>query len=105
MAWLLLIIGGLCEVGWLIGLKNVNGVTRILPWIVTIGFMAASIGCLGLAIRTIPMGTAYAVWTGTSIASVTVVGIMFFHEPTDLIRLGSIVLIVLGIVGLRVQSS
>ena len=103
MAWFILILGGLCEVGWLIGLKHVNGPARILPWIVTVGFMIASLGCLGLAIRSIPMGTAYAVWTGTSIASVTIVGIIFFDEPTTLIRLGSITLIVMGIVGLRLQ--
>ncbi|MGC1861730.1 MAG: multidrug efflux SMR transporter [Methylocystis sp.] len=103
MAWFILILGGLCEVGWLIGLKHVNGSARILPWIVTVGFMIASLGCLGLAIRSIPMGTAYAVWTGTSIASVTIVGIIFFDEPTTLIRLGSITLIVMGIVGLRLQ--
>ena len=63
MAWFIFILGGLCEVGWLIGLKHVNGSARILPWIVTVGFMIASLGCLGLAIRSIPMGTAYAVWT------------------------------------------
>jgi multidrug transporter EmrE-like cation transporter len=72
--------------------------------IVTIAFMGASIGCLSLAIRSIPMGTAYAVWTGTSVAAVTAVGVVFFDEPTTIIRLGSIGLIVLGIVGLRLES-
>jgi quaternary ammonium compound-resistance protein SugE len=105
MAWLILIVGGLCEVGWLIGLKHVNGLTRITPLVVTLGFMLASIGCLGLAIRSIPMGTAYAVWTGTSIAAVTMVGMFFFDESRDWVRLGSIALIVLGIVGLRLRSS
>jgi quaternary ammonium compound-resistance protein SugE len=80
-----------------------EGFTRLLPSIVTLAFMGASIGCLGLAIRSIPMGTAYAVWTGTSIAAVAV-GVVFFDEPTTLIRLGSIGLIVLGIIGLRLES-
>jgi quaternary ammonium compound-resistance protein SugE len=81
-----------------------EGFTRLLPSIVTLAFMGASIGCLGLAIRSIPMGTAYAVWTGTSIAAVAAVGVVFFDEPTTLIRLGSIGLIVLGIIGLRLES-
>ena len=103
MAWFILLVGGLCEVGWLIGLKHTEGFTRLLPSLVTVAFMGASIGCLGLAIRSIPMGTAYAVWTGTSVAAVTAVGIVFFDEPTTLIRLGAIGLIVLGIIGLRLE--
>ena len=103
MAWFILSLGGLREVGWLIGLKDVNGPARILPWIVTASFMIASLGRLDLALRSIPMGTVYAVWTGTSIASVAIVGIIFFDEPTTLIRLASITLIVMGIVGLRLQ--
>src|SRR2546430_1847602 len=102
MAWFILLVGGLCEVGWLIGLKHTEGFTRLLPSIVTVAFMGASIGCLGLAIRSIPIGTAYAVWTGTSVAAVTAG--LFFDEPTTLIRLGSIGLIVLGIIGLRLES-
>lgn len=104
MAWPILLAGGLFEVGWLIGLKRTEGFTRLLPSIITVAFMGASIGCLGLAIRSIPMGTAYAVWTGTSIAAVTAVGIIFFNEPANSIRLGSISLIVLGIIGLRLES-
>ena len=104
MAWFILLVGGLCEVGWPIGLKHTEGFTRLLPSLVTVAFMGASIGCLGLAIRSIPMGTAYAVWTGTSVAAVTAVGIVFFDEPTTLIRLGAIGLIVLGIIGLRLKS-
>jgi quaternary ammonium compound-resistance protein SugE len=104
VAWFILLVGGLCEVGWLIGLKQTDGFTRLTPSIVTLAFMGASVGCLGIATKSIPMGTAYAVWTGTSIAAVTVVGILFFHEPTTLIRLGSIGLIVFGIIGLKLQS-
>jgi quaternary ammonium compound-resistance protein SugE len=104
MAWLILLVGGLCEVGWLILLKYSEGFTRLLPSIGTLAFMGASIGCLGLAVRSIPMGTAYAVWTGTSIAGSAAMGIYLFNEPTTLLRLGCIGLIVLGIIGLRLES-
>jgi quaternary ammonium compound-resistance protein SugE len=104
MAWFILIVGSLCEVGWLISLKFTEGFTRILPSLVTVAFMGASIGFLGLAVKTIPMGTAYAAWTGTSIAVATLFGIYLFDEPTTVIRLASIGLIVLGIIGLRLDS-
>lgn len=104
MAWLILLVGGLCEVGWLILLKYAEGFTRLLPSIGTLAFMAASIGCLGLAVRSLPLGTAYGVWTGTSIASAAALGIYLFNEPATLLRLTSIGLIVLGIAGLRLES-
>jgi len=104
MAWVILIIGGLCELGWLVGLKYAEGFTRIGPSIVTVVFMIASIGCLGFAVQTIPLGTAYAAWTGTSIASAAALGIFLFNEPTSVLRLVSIALIVAGIVGLRLES-
>jgi quaternary ammonium compound-resistance protein SugE len=104
MAWLILIVGGLCELGWLIGLKYTEGFTRLVPSIVTLAFMMASIGCLGQAVKSIPLGTAYAAWTGTSIASAAIVGIYVFNEPTTLLRLVSIGLIILGIIGLRIES-
>lgn len=103
MAWVILFVGSLCEVGWLIALKYTEGFTRLPSVLVTVGFMGASVGCLGLAVKSIPMGTAYAAWTGTSIAVATVFGIYLFDEPTTLIRLASIGLIVLGIVGLRLD--
>lgn len=104
MPWLILIVGSLCEVGWLISLKFAEGFTRLLPSLITVAFMAASIGCLGLAVKAIPMGTAYAAWTGTSIAAASLLGIYLFNEPTTAIRLVSIGLIVLGIIGLRLNS-
>jgi quaternary ammonium compound-resistance protein SugE len=104
MAWLILIIGSLCEVAWLIALKFTEGFTRIVPSVITLAFMAASVGCLGLAVRTIPLGTAYAAWTGGSIAAAAMVGIYAFGEPTTPIRLVSIFLIMLGIIGLRITS-
>jgi quaternary ammonium compound-resistance protein SugE len=104
MAWFILLVGGLFEVGWLLSLKYSHGFTRLVPSIITVVFMGASIGCLGVAVQSIPMGTAYAVWTGTSIASAAAVGIYLFDEPTTFVRLLSIGLIVLGIVGLRLES-
>ena len=104
MAWVILFIGSLCEVGWLIALKYSEGLSRLPSVLVTVGFMGASVGCLGLAVKTIPMGTAYAAWTGASIAVATLFGIYLFDEPTTATRLASIGLIVLGIVGLRLES-
>lgn len=104
MAWLILIVGGLFELGWLVAIKFTDGFTRLLPSIVTVGFMAASIGCLGLAVKSIPLGTAYAAWTGTSIAGAAALGIYLFDEPTTLLRLVSISLIIMGIIGLRIGS-
>jgi quaternary ammonium compound-resistance protein SugE len=101
MAWFILFLGGMCEVGWLVTLKYTEGFTRVLPSIVTLSLMLASIGCLGIAVKTIPMGTAYAVWTGTSIAGAAVVGIFFFGESTTPLRLLSIALILAGVIGLK----
>jgi quaternary ammonium compound-resistance protein SugE len=103
MAWLILFIGGMCEVGWLVTLKFAEGFTRPLPSISTLMLMAASVGCLGVAVKTIPMGTAYAAWTGASIAGAAVVGICFFGEPMTAIRLLSIALILSGVIGLRME--
>ncbi len=104
MDWIILFIGGLCEVGWLVGLKFAAGFTRLVPSVVTVFFMLASIGCLGIAVKSIPIGTAYAVWTGTSVAAVAIVGVMFFHEPTNVVRIVSIALVLLGVIGLRLQN-
>jgi quaternary ammonium compound-resistance protein SugE len=101
MDWLILVIGSLCEVGWLIGMKYSDGFTRVWPMVVMAIFMVASIGCLGIAVKTIPAGTAYAVWTGGSVAAVTVVGVYVFGEPTTSWRLACIIFIIVGITGLR----
>ncbi len=101
MDWLILVIGSVCEVGWLIGMKYSDGFTRAWPMVVMAFFMVASIGCLGIAVKTIPAGTAYAVWTGGSVAAVTAVGVYVFGEPTTPWRLACILFIVIGIVGLR----
>lgn len=104
MAWIILLIGSVCEVGWLIGMKYADGFTRLWPSVIMVFFMAASVGCLGLAVKEIPAGTAYAVWTGGSVAAVTIVGVYLFGEPATLLRIGSILLILIGMVGLRLDG-
>jgi quaternary ammonium compound-resistance protein SugE len=104
MAWLILLVGSMCEVGWLVGMKYADGFTRFWPSVIMVFFMAASVGCLGLAVKTIPAGTAYAVWTGGSIAAATLVGVCLFDEPATPMRLGSIGLIIAGMVGLRLAG-
>lgn len=104
MAWIILAIGSLCEVGWLVGMKYADGFTRFWPTVIMLFFMIASVGCLGIAVKTIPAGTAYAVWTGGSVAAVTVVGVYLFNEPATPMRLASIGFIVVGIVGLRLLN-
>jgi quaternary ammonium compound-resistance protein SugE len=104
MDWIILVIGSFCEVGWLVGMKYADGFTRFWPSVIMVFFMIASIGCLALAVKTIPAGTAYAVWTGGSIAAVAVVGVFVFHEPATPLRLASYALIVAGMVGLRLSG-
>ncbi|MCL4210747.1 MAG: multidrug efflux SMR transporter, partial [Phycisphaerales bacterium] len=100
MAWFLLIVAGLLEVGWAVGLKQTDGFTRLWPSVLTILTMAASFWVLSLAVRTIPLGTGYAVWTGIGAVGVAVVGMAWYREPATAARLACIVLIVVGIVGL-----
>src|ERR1700756_5498253 len=104
MAWLFLIVAGLCEIAWAIGLKYTEGFTRLLPTIGTVLAMAASIGFLGLALKSLPVGTAYAVWTGIGTVGTTVLGIYLFNEPATSLRLACIGFILLGIIGLRIAS-
>jgi quaternary ammonium compound-resistance protein SugE len=104
MDWIILVIGSLCEVGWLVGMKYAEGFTRFWPSVIMVFFMIASIGCLAVAVKTIPAGTAYAVWTGGSIAAVAIVGVFLFHEPATPLRLASFGLIVAGMVGLRLSG-
>jgi quaternary ammonium compound-resistance protein SugE len=104
MAWIWLTVAGLLEVGWAVGLKYTDGFTKVWPTLITLGAMAASLYCLAMAIRTIPIGTGYAVWTGIGAVGVAVLGMLFFDEPREWLRIGSIALIVAGIVGLKVGS-
>jgi len=104
MAWLFLLVAGLCETAWAIGLKYTEGFSRLLPTIATVAAMAASIGCLGLALKSLPVGTAYAVWTGIGTVGTTALGIYLFNEPATLVRLACIGLILSGIIGLKITS-
>jgi quaternary ammonium compound-resistance protein SugE len=104
MAWLLLLVAGLFEVGWAIGLKYTEGFTRPLPTILTVASMIVSFALLGLALRDLPVGTAYAVWTGVGAVGTAVLGIMLFGDPANAGRLACIGLIVAGIAGLKLVS-
>jgi quaternary ammonium compound-resistance protein SugE len=104
MAWLLLAVAGLFEIGWAIGLKYTAGFTRLWPTLGTVISMVVSLGLLGLALRTLPVGTAYAVWTGVGTIGTALLGIALFGEPADLIRLACIGLILAGIVGLKLVT-
>jgi len=101
MAWLLLLIAGLLEVGWAVGLKYTEGFSRLVPSVLTLACMAASIGMLGLALKTLPMGTAYAVWTGIGAVGTAILGIVLFGDPAGVARIACIGMIVAGIVGLK----
>ena len=104
MAWIYLFFAGLFEVGWAIGLKYTEGFTRPGPTILTVVAMIVSLALLGLALKTLPVGTAYAVWTGIGAFGTAVLGIYLFGEPATVARLASIGLIVAGIVGLKLVT-
>jgi quaternary ammonium compound-resistance protein SugE len=104
MAWLILCVAGLMEVGWAVGLKYTEGFTRLWPSVGTVLAMVASLALLGLALRSLPLGTAYAVWTGIGSVGTVLVGIWLLGESTDPLRLGCIALIVAGIVGLKLVT-
>jgi quaternary ammonium compound-resistance protein SugE len=104
MAWLILAVAGLFEIGWAIGLKYTEGFTRLWPTLGTVASMIVSLGLLGLALRTLPVGTAYAVWTGVGTIGTALLGIALFNESADLARLACIGLIVAGILGLKLVT-
>lgn len=104
MAWLILLLAGLSEIGWAVGLKYTEGFTRLVPSALTITSMIVSLGLLGLALKTLPLGTAYAVWTGIGTIGTAMLGIMLFGESANPMRLVCIGLIVAGIIGLKMVS-
>ena len=101
MAWVYLAIAGLFEIGWAIGLKHTHGFTRLVPTTLTVASMVVSLGLLGLALKSLPVGTAYAVWTGIGTLGTAILGIVLFGEPAHALRLACIGLIVAGIIGLK----
>ena len=104
MAWIYLIIAGVLEVGWAIGMMYTEGFTKLVPTILTVIGMIASVFFLALAVRTIPLGTGYAIWTGIGAVGASLLGIFLFNEPSSGPRLVFIAIIVLGIVGLKMTS-
>ncbi|MBF8723347.1 MULTISPECIES: quaternary ammonium compound efflux SMR transporter SugE [Pseudomonas] len=104
MSWIILFFAGLFEVGWAVGLKYTDGFTRPLPTALTVAAMAVSLGLLGLAMKELPLGTAYAVWTGVGAVGTVIAGIILFGESMAFMRLASVALIVAGLVGLKVST-
>jgi quaternary ammonium compound-resistance protein SugE len=104
MAWVILFLAGLSEVGWAVGLKYTEGFTRLVPSVLTIASMAVSFGLLSLALKTLPLGTAYAIWTGIGTIGTALLGIALFGESASAVRLACIALIVAGIAGLKLVS-
>ncbi|NVI97457.1 quaternary ammonium compound efflux SMR transporter SugE [Myxococcus sp. AM009] len=104
MSWILLVIAGLLEVCWAIGLKYTEGFTRLVPSVLTGGAIVASMVLLGLATKSLPIGTAYGVWVGIGAVGAAIMGIVLFHEPATPARLFFVSLLVISIVGLKVTS-
>jgi quaternary ammonium compound-resistance protein SugE len=104
MAWIVLVLAGLFEIGWAIGLKYTEGFTRPWPSLWTIAAMIVSLGLLGLAMKSLPVGTSYAVWVGVGAVGTAILGIVLLGEPATAGRIASLALIVAGIVGLKLSS-
>ena len=105
MAWLYLVLAGLFEIGWAIGLKYTDGFSRLWPSVGTLAAMAVSVLLLALAVKTLPIGTAYAIWTGIGAVGAFCVGIFVLGEAATLLRIGSVAFIILGLVGLKLSAS
>ena len=103
-AWVVLFFAGLCEIGWAVGLKYTAGFSRLWPSVATVAAMLVSIVLLGWSLKVLPLGTAYAVWTGIGAVGTAVLGMLLFGEPREAARLACIALIVAGIVGLKLVT-
>ena len=104
MNWVILVLAGLFEIGWAIGLKYTDGFTRLWPTVGTVVAMAISLGLLGIAMKSLPVGTAYAVWVGVGAVGTAILGIVLLGEPANAGRMVSLGLIVAGIIGLKLAS-
>ncbi len=104
MAWFILFIAGLLEVGWAIGLKYTEGFTRLWPSVATLVALVASFVLLGIAMKTLPVGTAYSVWVGIGAVGTVILGIALFGEPAGVLRMTSVALIVAGVIGLKLAA-
>jgi len=105
MSWIVLVVAGLFEIGWAIGLKYTEGFTRLWPSIGTVVSMIISVGLLGLAMKSLPVGTAYAVWVGVGAVGTVILGIALLGEPANTARLVSVGFIIAGIIGLKLASA
>lgn len=105
MPWIVLFVAGLLEIGWAVGLKYTDGFTRLWPTVATGAMLVGSMALLGVALRSLPLGTAYAIWTGIGSVGTAVLGIVLFREPATAMRLACIGLIVAGIIGLKLATS
>ena len=104
MSWVILFFAGLFEVGWAVGLKYTDGFSKPMPTALTIAAMAVSLGLLGLAMKELPLGTAYAIWTGVGAVGTVIAGIILFGESMALFRLASVALIIAGWIGLKISA-
>ena len=105
MNWMILVLAGLFEIGWAIGLKYTDGFSKLWPTVGTVASMVISLGLLGVAMKTLPVGTAYAVWVGVGAVGTAILGIVLLGEPANAGRILSLALIVAGIVGLKLASA
>jgi len=103
-AWLALLLAGLLEIGWALGLKYSDGLTRFWPSVATVAAIALSFGLLGWSLKSVPFGTAYAVWTGIGAAGTMIIGMMAFGEPANTVRVACLTLIIAGMIGLKLVS-
>ena len=104
MSWLILVLAGLFEIGWAIGLKYTDGFTKLWPTVGTVASMVVSLGLLGVAMKSLPVGTAYAVWVGVGAVGTAILGMVLLGEPANAGRMLSLALIVAGIIGLKLAS-
>ncbi|ABN62310.1 quaternary ammonium compound efflux SMR transporter SugE [Shewanella baltica] len=104
MSWFLLVLAGLFEIGWAIGLKYTEGFTRLWPSIFTVASMAVSVLLLGLAVKQLPIGTAYGVWVGIGAMGTAIAGIILLGEGVSLLKIASLILILLGVLGLKLAN-
>ena len=104
MSWLILVLAGLLETVWAVGLKYTEGFTRLWPTVGTVAAMAASMGLLGIAMKSLPLGTAYAIWVGIGAVGTVILGIVLFNEPVNALRVISIGLIMAGLIGLKLAT-
>lgn len=104
MPWIILVLAGLFEIGWAIGLKYSDGFSRLWPSVATVVAMAISLGLLGIAMKSLPVGTAYAIWVGVGAVGTVILGIVLFDEPVNALRIASVGLIIAGLVGLKLAT-